>query len=49
MTMLRAKNIDKKLSRDEMVQSSAELDFKRLWGSILAEHAAIHWENAAIH
>jgi len=30
MTMLRAKNIDKKLSRDEMVQSSAELDFKRL-------------------
>lgn len=30
MTMLRAKNIDKKLSRDEMVQSSAEIDFKRL-------------------
>jgi len=30
MTMMRAKNIDKKVTRDEMVQSSAALDFKRL-------------------
>jgi tetratricopeptide (TPR) repeat protein len=30
MTIMRAHNIDKKLTRDEMVQSSATLDFKRL-------------------
>ncbi len=30
MTMMRAANIDKKVTRDEMVQSSATLDFKRL-------------------
>lgn len=30
MTMMRAQNIDKKVSRDEMVRSSAELDFKQL-------------------
>jgi tetratricopeptide (TPR) repeat protein len=30
MTMMRAQNIDKKVTRDEMVQSSAELDFRRL-------------------
>jgi len=30
MTMIRAQNIDKKISRDEMVASSAKLDFKRL-------------------
>jgi tetratricopeptide (TPR) repeat protein len=30
MTMMRAKNIDKKVTRDEMVQSSATLNFKQL-------------------
>jgi len=30
MTMMRAQNIDKKVTRDEMVQSSAKLDFRRL-------------------
>ena len=30
MTMIRAQNIDKKISRDEMVSSSAKLDFKML-------------------
>jgi tetratricopeptide (TPR) repeat protein len=36
MTMIRAQNKDKKLSRDEIVQSSSQLDFQRLGESYVA-------------
>ena len=36
MTMMRAQNVDKKVSRDDMVKSSAQLDFQRLGESYVA-------------
>jgi hypothetical protein len=36
MTMMRAQNIDKKVSRDDMVKLSAQLDFQRLGESYVA-------------
>jgi len=36
MTMMRAQNVDKKISRDQMVESSAQLDFQRLGESYIA-------------
>ena len=36
MTMMRAQNVDKKVTRDQMVESSAQLDFQRLGESYLA-------------
>ena len=36
MTMMRAQNVDKKVSRDDMVKSSAQLEFQRLGESYVA-------------
>jgi len=36
MTMMRAQNVDKKVSRDDMVKFSAQLDFQRLGESYIA-------------
>jgi len=36
MTMIRRQNIDKRISRDEMVESSAKLDFKKLGESYIS-------------